>query len=344
MAHGREETMKKYLGRKVLASAVAISTLGLLQSAPANAQEKALTFGSSSIGSVFYVMSVGMAEMLGKHEKISVTVQPVGGSYPNLFALASGKVDILMANSLSQYDRYHGNAPFKKPFDVRIIAQGQPNFRVILVRKSAKISSVADLAGKTVIGKRRALPELEKIVSALLKVHNVPANKVKIVDTVNSGQVGKALRAGSVDAAAYPAALRQPLLTALLQDNVVEFLDINAAKRDEMLKLLPAAFYPASFKPDSFAGQKKEIHVFGLNTALATRAGLSAETVYKIAKTILGNTKEFAKYHPSARQWTVKQSLSNPSVPYHDGAIRYYKEIGAWTPQMQALQDKLLKR
>jgi TRAP transporter TAXI family solute receptor len=320
--------------------AVAASTF-----APGQAlAQDALTYGTSSIGSVMYVISVGMSKLIGEHAGINVTVQPVGGSYPNLFALASKKVDLAIANSLSQHDRYYGNPPFKEPYDIRMIAQGQPNFRVVLVRKGSGIQKVSDLAGRTVIGTRRALPELEKITVALLSAYSVPADKVKIVGTVNTGQVGKALRAGTVDAAAYPAAPRQPLLTELFQDDVVEFLDISAEKRDEMMKSLPQAFYKATFPAGTFPKQAKDAHVFGLSTSLATRPDLPDETVYKITKAILENTEEFAKYHAAGRQWTVKQSLSHPTVPYHDGAIRYYKEKGAWTSEMQALQEKLLAR
>ena len=106
---------------------------------------------TSSVGSVFYVTSIGMSKLIGKYEGINVTVQPLGGSYPNLFALAKKKVDLVICNSLSQYNRYHGNTPFEKPFDVRMIAQGFPNYRVILVRKGANIKGAADLAGRIVI-------------------------------------------------------------------------------------------------------------------------------------------------------------------------------------------------
>jgi uncharacterized protein len=319
---------------------VAASTLA---ANPAAAQQ-AVTFGTSSIGSVMYVISVGMSKLIGDHAGINVTVQPVGGSYPNMFALESKKVDIAIANSLSEYDSYNGNPPFKKPYDLRMIAQGQPNFRVVLVRKGSGIKSVADLAGHTIIGKRRALPELTKITGALLKVYGVPEDKVKIVGTVNTGQVVKALRAGTVDAAAYPVAPRQPAATELFQDDVVEFLDISAEKRDEMMKYLPSAFYKATFKAGTFPKQAKDAQVFGLTTALVTRPELSDDTVYKITKAVLGNTEEFAKYHAAGRQWTVTRSLSHPTVPFHDGAIRYYKEVGAWTPELQAQQDKLLAR
>ena len=334
--------MKKSQSIKSIGVGLLLAAL-MFATAPASAQE-ALTLGTSSVGSTFYVISVGLSKMINKYYGINVTVQPLGGSYPNLFGLASKKVDMVICNSLALYDRYYGNPPFKEPFDVRMMAQGFPNYRVVLVRKGSGVKTPADLAGHTMVGKRRAIPELEKITEALLRVYNVPANKVKVVETVNTGQVDKALRAGTVDAAVYPTALHQPMATALFQDGIVDFLYISKEKRDEMLKMLPAAFYPGSFPAGSFPGQEKEAFIFGLATTLSTRADLSDDVVYEVTKTALGHTEEFAKYHPSARDWTVKQSLSNPCVPYHEGAIRYYKEIGAWTPEMQAIQERLLKR
>ncbi|MFH1491455.1 MAG: TAXI family TRAP transporter solute-binding subunit [Pseudomonadota bacterium] len=328
---------------KAKSAGVLLAAFLVFTTVPAAGQD-ALNFGSSSVGSLFYVVSIGMSKLMGDFEGMNVTVQPLGGSYPNLFALASKKVDLVICNSLSVFDRYQGNTPFKETFEVRMIAQGFPNFRIIIVRKGAGINSPADLIGKTIVGKRRALPELVKITEALLRVHNIPADKVKVVDTVDTGQVAKALRAGTVDAAVYPSALRQPMSTSLFQDGIVDFLYLSPEKRDEMLKMLPAAFWKGTFPAGNFPGQKKDSHVFGLSTALATRADLSDEVVYKVTRAVLGHPEQFAKYHPSAREWTVKQSLSNPSVPYHNGTIRYFKEIGAWSAEMDAAQARLLKR
>ena len=325
------------------AAACAAATLLLFAGAPAAAQQ-ALNFGTSSIGSVFYVISVAMSKMIGKHARINVAVQPVGGSYPNLFALADKKVDLVMANSLSMSERFRGNAPFKEPFPVRIIAQGQPNYRVILVRPAAKIATVDDFVGKTVIGQRRALPELIKITNALIDVHKLPRDKIKVIGTVDTGQVAKALRAGTVDAAMYPAALKQPLLSSLFQDDVVRFFDLPAQGRDEMLKHLPDAFYPATLPAGSFPGQEKPAHVFGLYTSWVTRADIPEETIYKAVKAVLGNLKEFSTFHAAARQWTPAQSLEHFSVPFHPGAVRYFKEVGAWKAKHEELQARLLKR
>lgn len=323
---------------------IAASLLGAVVPAATAAAKDAIVFGTSSIGSTYYVLSVGMSEMINKHAGISTTVQPVGGSIPNLFALASKKTDIVMSSSLAMQDRYLGVKPFRKPYEVRLVAQGQPNFRVVLVRRGANVKGVKDIAGRTMIGKRRAIPDMAMITSALFKVNGINPSKVKVVDTVNTGQVVKALRAGTVDLAVYPAALKQPALTAMFQDEIVDFLYLTKNSRDEMLKHLPKAFYQGEFKAGSFPGQKKDVNVFGLYTGLVVRSEMKDEMVYKIVKAIVGNPKEFSKYHAAARLWTVPNSLKHPAIPFHNGAVRYFKEVKGWTLEMEALQQKLLAR
>jgi hypothetical protein len=32
------------------------------------------------------------------------------------------------------------------------------------------------------------------------------------------------------------------------------------------------------------------------------------------------------------------------TIPYHPGAVKYFKEVGAWSAKMDAVQKKLLGR
>jgi TRAP-type uncharacterized transport system substrate-binding protein len=81
-----------------------------------------------------------------------------------------------------------------------------------------------------------------------------------------------------------------------------------------------------------------------LSSSFVTSTKLDEETVYKVTKAVLGHPKEFSVFHAAARQWTPARSLASPSIPFHPGAVRYYKEIGAWTAEHEKKQAKLLKR
>lgn len=331
----------KYRKHLLAAAATALGISAL--SATATAQQ-AISLGTSSVGSSFYAISVGMMKIIRKHGGLNVSVESLGGSHANMFGVARGKVDFAMGNSGATFDRYHGNAPFEKPHDIRLVAQGQPSFRGIFVRRDSGIKHPRDLVGKTILGKRKPLPELLKLVNAMIEVYGLPKDKIKIVSSRSLGEMNRILRTGSVPAAAYPFALRQPVITKLFNDSIVEPLIFAEDKYDAMKKILPGMFYKFRIKANQWKNQPKGFLTFGLTTQLVTDSKQDADVVYRVTKAILDNTKEFSKYHGSAKYWNTKRTLDNPSIPFHPGAIRYFKEVGAWNAKLAAKQAKLLKR
>jgi len=326
---------------KATATAVALTIATLLTAGSASAQQ-AIRFGTSSVGSLFYTLAIGASEVIHKHTGLSVNVEPVGGSTASLHSLGAKKIEMAMANSFASFSAYHGRFKFKKKVDVRLIITGQPNFRSLVVRKASHIRTAADLKGKIIIGKRRALPENEQVMLAMLQAMGLPADSIKMVETTNSPQMYKALRAGSVDGAIVPFSPRSPPLLKIMYDDIVEFYDLPKDQRDAAMKHVPKAFYPQTFKPGTFKGQKKPIYSFGLSTYLVSRPDISNDVIYKVTKAIAENTKEFATYHKAARLYTAKRTLADIKLPLHDGAIRYFKEKGMWTAAHAKRQSELL--
>lgn len=324
-------------------TAIALTAATVLLSGAATAQD-AIRFGTSSVGSLFYTLAIGASEVIHKHANINANVEPVGGSTASLHALSAKKIELAMANSFASFSAYYGKYKFKKPVEVRLVIQGQPNYRSLVVRRAANIKTAADLRGKIIIGKRRALPENELVMNAMMKVLGLGEGSIKLVATTNSPQMYKALRVGSVDGAIIPYSPKSAPLMKQLQDNVIEFFDLPEAKRDEAMKHIPKAFYAQTFKPGTFKDHTKPIHVFGLSTYLVSRPDVSNEIIYKITKAIDENTKEFATYHKAAALYTGKRTLANFKLPLHDGAIKYFKEKGKWTAAHAKLQTALLNR
>ncbi|MBP1156079.1 MULTISPECIES: TAXI family TRAP transporter solute-binding subunit [unclassified Paenibacillus] len=304
-------------------------------------QATAVRIGTSSSGSPFYVLSVGMSEIIKKHTNMNATVEPVGGSDPNVFAIEAGKVDLAMLTAYSASKGYYGEDPFKKPVDLKLLAQGQKSLRQVVVTKKSGIKKPEDLAGKSIIAKRPALPEIELVANALFDAYSIPKDKVKIISTAETKEAVEALNLGSVDAAILPAGLGAADLMQLLQEGKVEFLSIDKDKQTEMLKSLPKSIFTTVIPANTYKNQEQDINVFAFNANLVASSSLSEQTVYEITKAVLGNTEEYKKVHKEAAEWTVENSLKAPSLPFHPGAIKYYKEIGKWDGKLDELQKSL---
>ena len=333
--------MHKGLKTPFIVVLVAISIAVL---APTAWAQQAIRIGTSSVGSVFYTIAIGAGEIIQKHAGLNATVEPVGGSSANMRGLGAKKIDFAIANSFASFTAFNGTHNFKKPIGVRLVVQAQPSNRWLLLRKGASIKRLKDLEGRTIIAKRRALPEIALVMDAYIKVFGLDRNKIKIVATANSGQAYKAVRAGSVDALLMPFSRKAASVQKPMRDGVLEFFYITKAKRDEMLRNLPPVMWGNNFKAGVFEGQAKDLHLVALNSYFMTRAGVSKKVVYNVTKALLENTKEFATYHRAARLWTLKRTMRNVALPFHPGAIQYFKEKGVWTAAHEANQKKLLNR
>ncbi len=218
---------------------VVLAAISIVVLAPTTWAQQAIRIGTSSVGSTFYTIAIGAGEIIQKHAGLNATVEPVGGSSANMRGLAAKKIEFALANSFAAFTAFKGTHNFKKPADVRLVVQGQPSYRWLLLRKGASIKRIQGLQGRTVIAKRRALPEIALVMDAYIKAFGLDKSKVQIVATTNSGQAYKAARAGSVDALLMPFSRKAAAVQKPMRDGVLEFFYTTKAKRDEMLKHLP---------------------------------------------------------------------------------------------------------
>lgn len=310
------------------------------------AKPKALALGTSSVGGAYYAISVGMGEIISKKTGIGVTAEAVGGSDANVRALKDRKVDFAMLNAGSVADGLAGKGTFAKDgkIPLRVLAQGQESLRQVVVRNASGIKTVADLKGKKFIARRKSLQELEQVADALFKAYGVPKDSVTILETAETNEAIEALKLGTADAAVIPGGVPAGFLTELAQSADVTFLPIPDDKLEATLKELGLAFHKASIPAGTYKGQDQEVSFPALSTELAALADMPEETAYLITKTLLDSPEDLKAVHSSGKDWTVANSLKVPPAPFHPGAIKYYKEKGAWTPELDKIQETLLRQ
>lgn len=85
------------------------------------------------------------------------------------------------------------------------------------------------------------------------------------------------------------------------------------------------------------------MYLWAYDIYLVSRAELPDDAVYQMVKALWENYKEFAPIHPLLKEWTPERFVSKEArIPYHPGAVKFYKERGAWTSEMEKLQTALL--
>ncbi len=77
---------------------------------------------------------------------------------------------------------------------------------------------------------------------------------------------------------------------------------------------------------------------------LMTMDSQDADLVYNMTKAMNELYDGFKDKAPGINGWALDKQNYTWVAPYHEGAIRYYKEIGTWSDDAQAHNDKLIAR
>jgi len=339
--------MKRRFHRTVSIGVFAIFVI-VLSTAPQVAAEslpQKLVFGGNPPGSLFYVMAAGIAKVISAHTPMKVEVFPQGGTvwYP---MFESGEVDFGINVPGDILTAYKGEAIYKKPtngkgFEMRTLMLGSPLRVGLLVPGDSDIKEAKDVRGKTLPVDYGAFYSATLTVRALLANAGLTYKDVNGL-TVTTYPAGvRALIEGRADLTmgSVGSGITKELKTA----RGARYLDVytSADAVSRMQKVHPG-YYPIKAKP-GLAGLDKPTMLMGKDITLVAAPHLSDAVAYNITKALWENYKELAPVHPQLKSWTPDRFASvRAVVPYHPGAIKFYKEQGVWTQELEDHQKKLL--
>ncbi len=326
--------------------------------APTGQLPKSVTIATSSPGSTLYAMGTGLAKVASDAGPIQVILQPFSGAPAYLPQMeASGKPDLAILNSVEAWQALTAKStpkappagitiptPYSKPYkNVRALMLGTNLTTGMLVRKDSKYQTYADLKGARVAWgfKAQAGAALAAYTNAVLGGLN-PSN-VKTVEVPDPVSAVRALQEGRLDAACLAIGMGA---TAEADAQVgVRFLDAprDAAAIKEAQGLMPGGNV-VQVKAGRAAGLPKDTYMWGYPTVVIASTNMPDNVAYALTKVWWDNYQKLAPIDAQFQDWKPDIYVSKDAVvPYHPGAIAFYKEKGVWTPEMDKIQEQLLK-
>jgi TRAP transporter TAXI family solute receptor len=308
-------------------SAAGIVALTLAGVATVAAAETRVTLKSAKSTSSYYLMTVQIGEALKAADPSYVpTVEESQGSVQNVkeSKVRPGNYIFTTPPGLLASAR-EGKKPFEDgAFDNARTLFVMPFVTVHLVaRADAGVTSIADLAGKTMIpgGKGSFCgTATEKILEAFGLT-----DKVKTVE-VELSAAGPAMRNGKVDAFATCSSHPTPQLVELATTTPITILSLTEAERAKVLAL-DASSGPLTIAAGTYKGQDKPVNTVGLPVGAYATTAMSDDVAYFVTKTFWESKAKLAEKSP---WWNgvPPDMVKLLGAQVHPGALRYYREKG----------------
>ena len=323
----------------VVAAAVALTASGT-----ADAKMKRITIGSNPAGSVYFLLAGGFAKLFQKELKIRSTAQPHAGSSVYLPLMDKGEITFGLNSSLDSGMAFAGKAPFRaRHKGVKSIARVWILPYGYMTRENSGIKSIADLKGKRVVVKFKTNVSLAQLNRTILSTAGLSENDITslesggVVASINMVVEG---RADAVPVATGMPAMRKAHATV---PGGLRMVALPAAATDsQMAKGMPGSrtFMAKPSKRLGFIRGETKIAAF--DSFLNAGTTVTNEDAYMIAKTLHANWKQLQKDYAPIRGTPQKgmAPATNP-MPYHPGAIKYWKEVGLWTAANDKQQNSL---
>ena len=308
---------------------------------------KSLRLAANVVGSLMYAIGAGVAAVAEKYSSIKIEVLPQGNviAFPMFI---TGECDMLLAATDEAHMAYHGLALYDrmtkgKGMPMRLLMIGNPIQAGLLVAKDSGIETADDLKGKRVtldFGTHHALTMGAR--AALVGIGLTEKDVVPVRTTeVPAGM--RLVLEGKADACF--GAIGVPAFRELEAARGARYLGLDMSPKTwKKIHGIFHGYFPAKVKPSPVAiGVVEPMVLLGKNFSLISRKDMPDEIAYTITKALWEHDKELGPYHPKLKGWKAKNYVATTAAaPYHPGSIKFYKEVGVWTQQVQQHNDELL--
>lgn len=296
--------------------------------------QQPLSIGTSPAGSLNHSLGNALGKVIGDTTGLSARVVPFGGGQKIMPSIVQKRFDMGLLSTSDIYFAYNGledfaGTPLK---DLRTIGVTFSYYLSWIVRNDSPYKTYMDLKGKKVaVGYNANVSQRRSVLSQMAAAgltekdfDGVPVpHVVRGADDLAQGKVEStsfAVGAGKVSE-----------INAKIAGGV-RYLDIpnDEAALKRMRAVMPMGAFKLLEPGPGLVGIVKPTWVQTEDYAVVGGVHMNEETAYKLAKMLFEQKEALGKVASAFSRYDPKELSLDRGVPFHPGAIRFYREKGIW--------------
>lgn len=314
-------------------------------SSPAFAKQIKIIFATGGIGGVYLYYGTQVAAIISENAPYQSTAIQTAASIDNNMLLRDktdpekGLYFCELSLPDSAYVAYTGMHPkFKdKHAPSRILWMMYPNYLHIITTADREIKTVKDLAGKRV---STGAPSsgTEYTAMLVLKAAGVQTDSFKKWEKLGAKESAEALSNGTIDAYFWSGGLPTGSIVELAttlkrQDKTVSFVSIP--EESDVVKYFDQHFSglaESGVISSNVYESKSDTPTLRFWNWVLAPASLPDNVAYDMVKAVFTHLDQLHRAIKPATMTTAENTakfIGKTTIPFHPGAVKYFKEIGA---------------
>ncbi|MCL1906287.1 MAG: TAXI family TRAP transporter solute-binding subunit, partial [Clostridiales bacterium] len=289
-----------------------------------------LTMSTGSVSGNYYSFGAALAKAVDEASvDLVIDVLESADAVENIGDLATGRSQLalipgdILSHAFYATDTRQDKLPITNMAPLMTL---YPEICQIVVSASSGLESVADLKERRVaIGEDGS--SLRASAVKILEANGLTTEDIEVFP-LGFTEAAQAMREKTIDAFFITAGTPNKAMMDLQADRDIVLLGLEEDTIAALTKKYP--FYTRyTMDETDYSFLAEPVNTVAVKVTLVAAASLSGQAAYDTVKTIIENSDKIAVTHAKGMYIAAEDAVCGLPLPLHEGALRYFREIGA---------------
>ena len=296
-------------------------------------QAQTLSIGTSPVGTLNHSVGNALGKVMTDSAGLRARVVPFGGGQQILPLIGKKEMELAISTATDTIHAYEGKEDFKAnpTGTLRVIGKVFPFSIGWYVKKDSPYKSLTDLKGKKIAVGFTANSAQLRFYRAAMAVYGVTEKDFDGVPVPHVVRGADDFMQGKVEASTFAVGAGK-IAEANAKVGGLRFLNApdDAAAVARLRTVLPRGSVQTLKPAPELAGIVAPTKLIFEDYQVVGGAQVSDDAAYKIAKILFEEQAKLAAIAKTFGRYEPRELGADRGVPFHPGAIKYYREKGIW--------------